>query len=117
MAGLHGRAKERLQAKESVELLIPSTYMNESGRAVEKLLRYYTLEPQELIVVVDDMALEFGTMRLKLQGSSGGHNGLRSIEHCIGSQEYARLRLELESQALVILTMCLESSHKRSKKN
>lgn len=73
-------------------LLKPSTFMNLSGNAV----RYYLVEEkipvENLLVLVDDIALPFGTLRLKPGGSAGGHNGLKSIEQCTGTQNYARLR-------------------------
>jgi len=74
-------------------LLLPSTYMNLSGQAVRKVLDYYKIDPAHLIVVTDDIALDFGTLRFRDKGSSGGHNGLKDIESHLGTQEYQRLRL------------------------
>jgi peptidyl-tRNA hydrolase, PTH1 family len=74
-------------------LLLPTTYMNESGRAVKALLDYFKLSPSQLIVVCDDLALPFGTLRLRPEGSAGGHNGLKSVEGEIGTSRYARLRM------------------------
>ena len=76
-----------------VHLLLPLTYMNESGRAVAKFLSFYKLGAQALTVVVDDLALPFGQERVRLSGSSGGHNGLKSIQAALGTMEYRRLRL------------------------
>ena len=76
-----------------VELLLPATYMNESGRAVQKLLRYFQIIPGKVLVVVDDMDLPFGQMRLKAFGGSGGHNGLKSLELHLGTKHFARLRI------------------------
>jgi len=73
-------------------LLKPSTYMNLSGRAVNYWLQKTKVEPDHLLVLVDDIALPFGTIRLKGKGSDGGHNGLRNINEVLGTQEYARLR-------------------------
>ena len=73
-------------------LLKPSTYMNLSGRAVNYWLQKEKLEPDHLLVLVDDIALPFGTLRLKGKGGDGGHNGLRNINEVLGTQEYARLR-------------------------
>ena len=73
-------------------LLKPSTYMNLSGRAVNYWLKKEKVEPDRLLVLVDDIALPFGTLRLKGKGSDGGHNGLKSINEVLGTQEYARLR-------------------------
>lgn len=77
----------------AVDLFFPVTYMNASGRAVQRILSYFDWQPNNLLVVVDDMAIPFGQMRLKAFGSSGGHNGLKSIEKEIGTSHYARLRI------------------------
>lgn len=74
-------------------LVLPTTYMNESGVAVRSLLDYYQLQPDCLLVVCDDVALPFGTLRVRSQGSSGGHNGLRSVETHLQTKNYARLRM------------------------
>ena len=80
--------------KESVAIfLLPQTYMNLSGEAVGPLLRYLDLPFTSLLVVVDDVALPWGQIRLRPKGASGGHNGLKSIQQHLGSQEYPRLRL------------------------
>ena len=76
-----------------VELLMPATYMNESGRAVQKLLRYFQIAPSKVLVVVDDMDLPFGQMRLKAYGGANGHNGLRSLEENLGTSQFARLKI------------------------
>lgn len=73
-------------------LLKPSTYMNLSGEAVRYWMRKEKIEPERLLVLVDDLALPFGTVRLKGKGSDGGHNGLKSINACLGTTAYARLR-------------------------
>jgi PTH1 family peptidyl-tRNA hydrolase len=81
-------------AKESeVFLLKPMTYMNLSGHAVRKTMDYYKLPMSSLLVVTDDIYTPFGRFRLRLEGSAGGHNGLKSIEESLGSREYARLRV------------------------
>lgn len=73
-------------------LLKPSTYMNLSGNAVRYWLQKENIPVENLLVIVDDLALPFGSLRLKGKGSHGGHNGLRHIEDIISTQEYARLR-------------------------
>lgn len=77
----------------SVHLLLPLTYMNESGRSVRKYLDFYKLGTQQLIVATDDVALEFGRMRVRSIGSAGGHNGLKSIQEHMHTQCYVRLRM------------------------
>lgn len=76
-----------------VHLLLPTTYMNESGRALRRYLDFFKLSPAHVLVVADDIALEYGEMRLRRMGSPGGHNGLKSIEAHLGTREYVRLRL------------------------
>ncbi|MDR0973811.1 MAG: aminoacyl-tRNA hydrolase [Prevotellaceae bacterium] len=73
-------------------LLKPSTYMNESGKAVRYYLQKEKIPVENLLVVTDDVALPFGALRLKAGGSDGGHNGLKSINALIETQQYARLR-------------------------
>ena len=77
-------------------LLKPSTFMNLSGNAVRYWMRKEKIENENLMVVVDDIALPFGTLRLKPQGSDAGHNGLKSIQDLIGT-EYPRLRFGIAS--------------------
>lgn len=76
-----------------VHLVLPLTYMNESGQAVKRYLDYFKLAPVDLIVISDDADLPFGELRLKAQGSSGGHNGLKSIEKHLGTSQYPRLKV------------------------
>lgn len=77
----------------AIHLLKPTTYMNESGRSVGSYADYYGITPHEIVVITDDMALEFGTMRLRESGSSGGHNGLKSLIDYLGTDQFARLRM------------------------
>lgn len=77
----------------TVHLLLPLTYMNLSGRAVKPYLDFYKLGSDSLIVVVDDIALAFGEMRVRSFGSAGGHNGLKSIQAHLQTQHYVRLRM------------------------
>ncbi|MGZ3632973.1 MAG: aminoacyl-tRNA hydrolase [Parachlamydiaceae bacterium] len=96
-------AKGRYQGK-VLHLVLPLTYMNASGRAVEAYLNFYKLGPKALIVVCDDVELPFGQLRLRAKGSSGGHNGLKSIESHLGTRDYLRLKMgvgkELQSATL-----------------
>jgi peptidyl-tRNA hydrolase, PTH1 family len=73
-------------------LLRPTTYMNLSGRAVNYWLQKEKIPIENLLVLVDDIALPFGTVRLRAKGSDGGHNGLKNITEVLGSNDYARLR-------------------------
>jgi len=76
-----------------VALAKPRTFVNDSGRAVVFLLDRYKASPADLVVVYDEMNLEPGKLRVRTGGSSGGHNGMKSIIAAIGSQEFARVRI------------------------
>ncbi|TFC96583.1 aminoacyl-tRNA hydrolase [Cryobacterium sinapicolor] len=71
----------------------PNTYMNVSGGPVAALLRFYSLEPARLIVIHDDLDLPFDTMKIKVGGGHGGHNGLRDIIAAAGTNEFTRIRV------------------------
>lgn len=76
-----------------ITFLKPSTYMNLSGKAVRYWMQQLKIPMENILVVVDDLALPFGTIRLRKKGSAGGHNGLKNIDYCLVSDNYARLRL------------------------
>ncbi|NGX38759.1 MAG: Peptidyl-tRNA hydrolase [Chlamydiae bacterium] len=80
-------------------LLLPLTFMNESGRAVRKCMDYYKVPMSQLIVVTDDVALPFGQLRIRQKGSPGGHNGLKSVQAYLGTEEYTRLRVGVGDQS------------------
>lgn len=79
-------------------LLKPSTYMNLSGNAVRYWLQKENIEVENMLVLVDDLALTMGTIRLRAKGSDGGHNGLKHIAAILGTQNYARLRFGIGSE-------------------
>ncbi len=79
-------------------LLKPSTYMNLSGNAIRYWMQKENIVPENLLVVVDDLALPFGTLRLKTKGSDAGHNGLKHIQDTLGTQNYSRLRFGIGNQ-------------------
>ena len=85
-------AQVRLKGKQII-LLKPSTYMNLSGKAVKYWLSEERIEVESMLVVVDDLALPFGAIRMRKQGSDGGHNGLLSIYQSLQTYEYNRLRI------------------------
>lgn len=76
----------------NIILLKPSTFMNLSGNAIRYWMQKEKIEPENLLVIVDDVALPFGTLRLKPKGSDAGHNGLKNIQEVFGHSNYARLR-------------------------
>lgn len=86
------RFSQFVQLPTGERLVKPMTYMNESGKAVAAWLDWLKLTVSDLLVVVDDTALPLGQIRLRSDGSAGGHNGLKSIESRLGTDRYARLR-------------------------
>jgi PTH1 family peptidyl-tRNA hydrolase len=77
----------------ALRLFIPSTYMNESGKAVQAVMQFYKIAADQVLVAYDDLDLPPGVARLKKGGGTGGHNGLRSIVEHIGTPEFHRLRI------------------------
>lgn len=78
------------------ELVKPQTYMNLSGETISCLLKKPLRSIEKLIVISDDLALPLGKIRIRPKGSAGGHNGLRSIENCLRTQDYIRLRIGIQ---------------------
>jgi PTH1 family peptidyl-tRNA hydrolase len=96
---LHGLVAELGVGSERIRLLMPQTFMNDSGRSVRAALDWFGFRADQLLVIVDDMDLPLGRLRLRASGSAGGHNGLRSIIQHLGSQEFARLRIGIGAPA------------------
>lgn len=93
----YGETTELKVKGKTLILLKPSTYMNLSGNAIRYWLQAEKIPVENLLVILDDLALPFGSLRLKGKGSDAGHNGLRSIQSILGTQEYARLRFGIGS--------------------
>lgn len=81
---------------EKILLLKPTTYMNDSGRSVQAAMAFYQLSPADVMVVLDDLALPSGKLRIRPGGSAGGHNGLKDLERMLGTSEYPRLRIGID---------------------
>ena len=79
-------------------LLKPSTYMNLSGKAVRYWMNELKIQPENLLVISDDLNIPFGTLRLRKNGSAGGHNGLTNISELLGTQDYARIRVGIGNE-------------------
>ncbi len=77
----------------SVRLLKPNTFMNRSGRSIQALAKFYQLDAVEILVVHDELDLDFGTAKLKAEGGHGGHNGLRDTIKALSTKSFYRLRL------------------------
>ncbi len=88
----YGAVSELRHRGHIVTLLKPSTYMNLSGKAVRYWLETTKTPIENLLVIVDDIALPFGTLRMRMKGSDGGHNGLKNINELLGTDAYSRIR-------------------------
>lgn len=79
---------------EKVILVKPMTYMNNSGESVSEIVKYYKIDTaKELIIISDDLNLDVGVLRIRAKGSAGGHNGLKSIIKCVGTESFDRVRI------------------------
>lgn len=113
-----GRIGRTLLQDTQVYFLLPTTYMNDSGKAVQFYKELYQIKLQNILVIVDDLALPFGTMRLRMNGSSAGHNGLKSISNHLHTQEYPRLRvgigtdIEMMDKAEFVLAPFMQKEQK-----
>ena len=96
---LHGLAAENGIGESRLRLLMPQTYMNDSGRSIRAALDWFGFMPEQLLVLVDDMDIPLGRLRLRAQGSAGGHNGLRSTIQHLGTQAFPRLRIGIGAPA------------------
>ena len=88
--GLYGQTT---YAGKKLYLLKPQTFMNLSGRSVLQLSAYYSIPPQRIIVLFDDVSLDPGRLRVRAEGSAGGHNGIKSIIAEVGSQDFPRVKI------------------------
>jgi PTH1 family peptidyl-tRNA hydrolase len=79
-----------------VRLVWPLTYMNQSGRCVSQFMRFYRIEPKNVLVICDDLSLPLGKIRIRKSGSSGGQKGLEDILRCAGTQDIPRLRIGID---------------------
>ena len=102
---------------ERVILMKPQTYMNNSGEAVQALMHFYKLEPEKLIVLYDDIDLPLGSMRIRANGSAGTHNGMRSVIACVGSENFARIRIGVgKDESLLLRDYVLKRPSKAEQK-
>ncbi len=95
-ARLADKAEVRFKGKQ-IHLIKPTTFMNLSGKSIAYWLQHLDIPKENLLVVVDDIALPYGSLRMRAQGSNAGHNGLTHIEEILGGKNYARLRMGIGS--------------------
>ena len=94
--GLYGQTNYN---GKKVFLLKPQTYMNASGNSVLQLSAYFSIPPQRIIVIFDDISLQPGRLRVRGEGSAGGHNGIKSIISQLGSQDFPRVKIGVGAKA------------------
>ena len=82
---------------EKVILLKPLSYMNLSGGVVSKFVSFYKIKLEDILVIQDDLDMNFGRIKIVYNSSSGGHNGIKDIERCLGSREYTRLKIGINN--------------------
>lgn len=88
--GLYGKGEIE---QEKIILLKPKTYMNLSGICIKQFVDFYKIEQEKILVIYDDMDIEPGKIKIRKKGSSGGHNGMKSIIHELGTEEFQRIRI------------------------
>ncbi|MCE9589564.1 MAG: aminoacyl-tRNA hydrolase [Planctomycetes bacterium] len=97
----HAQMHEAVVAGQRAVLLEPNTFMNRSGLAVGEAVTFFKIEPAaDLLIIVDDLALPCGKIRLRAEGSAGGHNGLADVQRALGSIAYPRLRVGIDARGL-----------------
>ncbi|MEY4930716.1 MAG: hypothetical protein RI909_1440 [Bacteroidota bacterium] len=94
---LADKAELKFKGKQ-IHLIKPNTFMNLSGKAIAYWLQELKIPKENLLVIVDDLALPFGTLRMRTKGSAAGHNGLKNIEQLLGGQDYSRLRFGIGNE-------------------
>ncbi len=97
----HAGVLEGVIAGEKCLLMQPVTYMNRSGLAVGEAATFHKLDPADILIIVDDVALPCGRIRLRGEGSAGGHNGLTDVQRALGTLAYPRLRIGIDAPGLI----------------
>lgn len=92
-SGMNGVYCKTKYFDEDIIVLKPQTFMNLSGKCIVQFLKFFNIGVENMIVIYDDMDTEPGKLKLKIKGSSGGHNGIKSIIECIGTQEFNRIKV------------------------
>ena len=87
--------------EEEVILLEPQTYMNSSGDCVRKVMDFYKIKPEDILIIQDDLDMEIGKIKLKEKSSSGGHNGIKDIEEKLGTNDIKRLKVGISNNKLM----------------
>lgn len=99
----NGVYNEFIYNDEKIILLKPQSYMNNSGDVIEKFINYFDIKIEDLLVIYDDYYIEVGKFKIKANGSSAGHNGLKSIENRIKTNEYKRIKIGISKDETMLL--------------
>lgn len=89
-------------SKQKIILLKPLTYMNNSGNCIEFFVRYFRISLKNILIIYDDLSLPLGAFRYRQKGSSGGHNGIKSVIECLKTQEFPRLKVGIGSNQQIL---------------
>jgi len=113
-----GMAGEGMIGEEKITLLMPQTFMNLSGHSVRSIINWLKIELDNILLVVDDVALPFGAIRIRPKGSGTGHKGMRSVIDCLGTGDFPRMRIGImgRSQIKDCSRYVLDSFTKKEKK-
>ena len=87
--------------EDNLVLLKPHTFMNLSGESIRLVMDYYNIDVEDVLIIYDDLALPLGKLRLREKGSPGGHNGIKSIVNHMGTKEFQRVRIGIDSNPLI----------------
>ncbi|MFA6028094.1 MAG: aminoacyl-tRNA hydrolase [Patescibacteria group bacterium] len=94
---INKKFESAISKENNIIIAKPLTFMNESGRAVAKIAKFYKIKPANIFIIHDDKDLNFGSMRVKGTGSSAGHNGVQSIIECLGTKDFVHIRLGVKN--------------------
>lgn len=111
-SGFHSLYKKLKYFDEDIILVKPQTYMNNSGIAVKEIKDYFKIELEDIIIIYDDMDIQIGHLKLKNNGSSAGHNGIKSIIQHLGTQEFKRIRVGIGSPNYNVIDFVLTKPNK-----
>lgn len=116
----HAQYVEMMFHNEKVLLIKPLSYMNLSGSVVSQFVSFYKIALEDILVIQDDLDMHFGRIKIVFDSSSGGHNGIKDIERCLGSRKYARLKIgiahdkSMDTKDYVLGSFCKDEQDKLS---
>lgn len=109
----NGFYNEMVINNEKILLVKPQTYMNNSGETIKKYIQFYKLSPDDILIIQDDMDMELGKIKIVYDSSSGGHNGIKSIENLLNTTKYLRLKIGISKNNSDVIDYVLGSLSKK----